>query len=59
MPQLNWWEQFIIGTGISMLLLLESKITNSTEKAALQATIAFLQSLMNGQAKKLAPFQVT
>ena len=46
---LSWWEQFIIGAAISFLTVLQTKITNQTEVAALQATIAFLQKLLNNQ----------
>lgn len=42
------WEQFIIGAAIGFLTLLESKVKNPTELAALQAAVAFLQKLMGG-----------
>ena len=48
MLQLSWWEQFIVGAAVSLLTLLESKLTNPTEVAALQAAIAFLQKLLGG-----------
>ena len=53
MPQLNWIEQFTITAVVTILEGLESKVTNSTEKAALQAAIVFLQSLLSSQTKKL------
>lgn len=54
MLQLNWWQQFIIGAAIALLNELETKITNPTEKAALQAAIGFLQSLMSAQLRKFS-----
>ena len=48
MLKISWWEQFIIGAAISLLTLLESKLTNPTEIAALQAAVAFLQRLLTG-----------
>ena len=48
MLKLNWWEQFVIGAAASLLAELESKLTNPTEIAALQAAIQFLQSLLAG-----------
>jgi hypothetical protein len=48
MITLSWWEQFIVTAAISLLTLLESKIKNATELAALQAAIQFLQSLLGG-----------
>ena len=49
---LSWWEQFIIGSAISFLVMLESKVTNPTELAALKATVQFLQDLLNGNQLK-------
>jgi len=49
MLTLSWWEQFIVGASISLLTTLESKLTNTTELAALQAAAAFLQSLLGGK----------
>ena len=46
MIQLSWWETFIITAAISLLTVLESKISNAVELAALQATVAFLQKLL-------------
>jgi hypothetical protein len=48
MIKLSWWEEFIVGATISFLTVLQSKLSNPTELAALQAAIAFLQSLMGG-----------
>jgi hypothetical protein len=53
MIQLNWWEQFIVGAAVTLLTGLLAKVTNPTEKAALQAAIDFLTGLLNGQATKL------
>ena len=52
MVQLNWWEQFVVGAAVALLTELSSKITNATEKAALQAAITFLQNLLNNQPMK-------
>lgn len=49
MLQLSWWEEFIVGAGISFLTVLTSKIKNPTELAALQAALTFLQKLLAGQ----------
>jgi Tfp pilus assembly major pilin PilA len=48
MITLSWWEQFIVQAGISLLTMLSSKVTNPTEKAALEAALAFLQKLLGG-----------
>lgn len=48
MITLSWWEQFIVTAAISLLTLLEGKIENATDLAALQAVIAFLKSLLGG-----------
>jgi hypothetical protein len=48
MLQLSWWEQFIITAAISLLTLLESKLSNATEVAALEAAVSFLQKLLTG-----------
>jgi hypothetical protein len=48
MITLSWWEQFIISAGISLLTMLASKVSNQTEKAALEAALAFLQKLLAG-----------
>jgi hypothetical protein len=45
---LSWWEEFIINAAVSLLGVLESKLTNPTELAALKAAIEFLQSLLGG-----------
>jgi hypothetical protein len=52
MITLSWWEQLIIGSALSFLTALQSKLTNATELAALQAAAAFLQSLLSGQVGK-------
>ena len=46
MITLSWWEQFIVGATLSLLTMLESKITNPTEKAAIEAVITFLRRLL-------------
>ncbi len=51
---LSWWEQFIVGAAISLLTLLESKLNNPTEIAALQAAVTFLQSLLAGKVQVTA-----
>lgn len=48
MLSLSWWEQFIIGAAVSFLTVLEAKITNQTELAALHAAVSFLQRLLGG-----------
>ena len=48
MIKLSWWEEFIIGAAASFLTVLQQKITNQTELAALQAALTFLQKLMAG-----------
>jgi hypothetical protein len=48
MLKLSWWEEFVIGAAVSFLTLLENKLTNPTEKAALQAAVSFLQQLIAG-----------
>jgi hypothetical protein len=50
MPQLSWWEQFILGSAVSLLSELASKITNPVQQAALESAILFLQTLLNAQA---------
>lgn len=46
MIQLSWWETFIITAAISLLTVLQSKISNPAELAALQSAVAFLQKLL-------------
>lgn len=46
--KLSWWEEFIVGAALSFLTVLQSKITNTAELAALAGTVAFLQKLMAG-----------
>ena len=48
MLKLSWWEEFIIGGAISFLTVLQAKVTNQAELAAIQAAIAFLNRLMAG-----------
>lgn len=48
MIKLSWWEEFIVGAAISFLSVLQSKLTNPVEQAALTSTLAFLQQLMIG-----------
>jgi len=48
MLNLSWWEQLILGMVVSFLTALEPKLTNPTERAALQAALEFLQSLLSG-----------
>jgi hypothetical protein len=47
--KLSFWEEFIIGTAISFLTVLQSKIKNPVELAGLQAALEFLQKLLGGQ----------
>jgi hypothetical protein len=48
MIQLSWWETFIVTAATSLLTVLETKISNATELAALKAAVAFLQTLLTG-----------
>jgi hypothetical protein len=48
MLTLSWWEQFIVGAAISLLTVLESKLTKPAEQAALKAAVVFLQQLLAG-----------
>jgi hypothetical protein len=48
MITLSFWEQFLIGSAISLLTFLESKVKNTSELAALQAAVTFLQKLLSG-----------
>ncbi len=48
MVTLSWYEQLIIGSAISFLTFLETKIKNPTELAGLKAAVAFLQKLLSG-----------
>jgi hypothetical protein len=48
MIQLSWWETFIVTAAISLLTVLQTKISNTAEIAALQAAITFLQRLLAG-----------
>ena len=49
MVQLSFWEQFIVQAAVSLLSVLASQVKNTTELAALQAGIGFLQKLLAGQ----------
>ena len=44
---LSWWETFLVQAVVSLLGVLNTKITNPAELAALQAAIAFLQKLLS------------
>jgi len=55
MIKLSWWEEFIVGAGISLLTMLQTKIKNPVELAGLQAALTFLQSLLNGNVSIEAP----
>lgn len=63
MISLSWWEQFIVGAAISLLTLLQSKISNTTELNAIAAAISFLQKLLSGgvgmSASAVASLQTT
>jgi hypothetical protein len=48
MITLSWWEQFIVSAAVSLLTVLQTKITNPTEQAAISAAISFLQKLLTG-----------
>lgn len=48
MVKLSWWEEMVIGSAISFLVLLETKVKNPAELAALKAAVAFLQKLLSG-----------
>jgi len=48
MIELSSWEQFIVTAAISLLTLLQSKVKNSVELAAIQAVISFLTRLLTG-----------
>ena len=51
MITLSWGEKFIVGAAVHLLTLLQTKITNPIELAAIQAAIAFLQKLNDGLVK--------
>jgi hypothetical protein len=46
--KLSFFENILIGAALMFLTALQSKITNPTELAALQAAITFLQDLTAG-----------
>jgi hypothetical protein len=48
MVTLSFWEQFIVGAALSFLEVLATQVKNTTEIAALQAAIGFLQKLLAG-----------
>jgi hypothetical protein len=48
MIKLSLWEVFIVQAAISLLSVLASTLKNTTEIAALQAAIQFLQALLGG-----------
>ena len=48
MITVSWWESFILQAAVSFLTALQTKITNPTELAGLQAVIVFLQKLLSG-----------
>jgi hypothetical protein len=51
---LSTWEKFIILSAISLLTMLETKITNPTERAAIEGAIAFLRKLAGGGVQLVA-----
>lgn len=59
MIKLSWWEEFIVTAAISLLTMLQSKITNQVELAGLQAAIGFLQKLLGGNVPLADPAQST
>jgi hypothetical protein len=48
MVQLSWWEQFIVAAAISLLTMLQSKLTNELQIDGLKAAVTFLQELLAG-----------
>lgn len=46
--KLSDWESIVITMALSFLSVVQSKITNPTELAGLQAATAFLQKLLAG-----------
>jgi hypothetical protein len=52
--QLSWWETFIISAAVSFLTVLQSRIKNQAELAAIIGTLTFLQRLLNGQVQALS-----
>lgn len=55
MIKLNIWEQIAIGTAISILTFLSSKVKNQLELEALQSAIQFLQQLLQGTVAEKMP----
>jgi hypothetical protein len=55
MLKLSWWEEFVVGAAVSFLTVLEAKIQNPTELAALQAAVDFLKKLLGGGVSVVAP----
>jgi hypothetical protein len=43
---LSWYETILISMALSFLTALESRLTNPTEIAGLEAAVTFLQSLL-------------
>ena len=52
--KLSFWEEFIISAALSFLTALQSKLTNTVELAAIEASIEFLQDLLSGTVGKPA-----
>lgn len=46
--KLSFWEEFLVSAVVSLLTVLQGKIKNPTELAALEAALAFLQKLNAG-----------
>jgi len=51
MIQLTWWEKFLVESVVAMLNVFAAKITNQVERAAIEATIAFLKRLLGDSVK--------
>jgi hypothetical protein len=51
---LSGWESFGVTLGLSLLTFLATLVKNPTELAGIQAAIAFLQQLLNGQPVELS-----
>ena len=52
--KLSFWEEMVLGMALSFLTALESKLTNPSEVAALQAAVVFVNQLLSGQVGKPA-----
>jgi hypothetical protein len=46
--KLSWWEEMIMASAVSFLMMLKTKVTNKVELAAIQAAIDLLQRLLSG-----------